>query len=75
MDKKIKTRNVTGKIKKGLELISQIEKIRSKNNKNWMDLLKLSFMLNHKKTATILDRIVRDDKRISKIASKIKNLN
>ena len=75
MDKKVKIRNVNGKIKKGLNLISQIEKIRSKNNKNWMDLLKLSFTLNYKKTALILERIVRDDKRISKIASKIKNLN
>ena len=39
-----------------------------------MDILKLSFTLNYKKTAIILDRIVKDDKRISKIASKIKNL-
>ena len=72
MDKKIKTINL--KVKKGLKLINQIEKIRSKNNKNWMDILKLSFTLNYKKTAIILDRIVKDDKRISKIASKIKNL-
>ena len=27
---------------KSLKLVNQIQKIRSKNNKNWMDLLKLS---------------------------------
>ena len=29
-----------------LKIINQIEKIRSKNNKNWMDLLRLSFNLD-----------------------------
>ena len=34
------------KIKKGLNLITKIQKIRSKNNNNWMDLLRLSLQLN-----------------------------
>ncbi len=39
-----------------------------------MDLLKLSLTLDYNKTAAILNRIVKDDRTISKIASKIKNL-
>ena len=72
MDKKIRIKR--NKIIRGLKLINKIEKVRSKNNKNWMDLLKLSLTLDYGKTATILNRIVKDDKSISKIASKIKNL-
>ena len=60
--------------KKYFEIIDEIEKIRSKNNKNWMDLLRLSLNLDFEKTATILQRIVKDDKRISNIATRIKNL-
>ena len=61
-------------IKKGLKLINKIQKIRSKNNKNWMDLLRLSLTLDYKKTSKILKEIVRDDKRISTIAKQIYNL-
>ena len=74
MDKQIKNKKIKNRLAKGLKLISKIENIRSKNNKNWMDLLKLSLTLDFNKTASILQRIVKDDKRISKIASKIKNL-
>ena len=45
-------------IKKGLKLINKIQKIRSKNNKNWMDLLRLSLTLDYKKTSKILKDIV-----------------
>ncbi len=51
------------KIKKGLLLISQIQKIRSKNNKNWMDLLRLSLKLDFKTTSKILKDIVSDIKK------------
>ena len=61
----------TKKLKKALKLIDQIQKIRSKNNKNWMDLLKLSLRLNHKQTSRILKDIVSDDKKISDLAKKI----
>ena len=62
------------KIKKGLKLINQIQFIRSKNNKNWMDLLRLSLQLDFKSTSKILKEICRDDKKISKIAQKIYKL-
>lgn len=62
------------KIKKGLMLINKIQKIRSKNNKNWMDLLRLSLKLDFKTTAKILKDIVSDDKKISDLAKKIYKL-
>ena len=39
------------KIEKSLKLINQIQNIRSKNNKNWMDLVKLSLSLDFNKTS------------------------
>ena len=62
------------KIKKSLILIDKIQKVRSKNNKNWMDLLRLSIKLDFKTTSKILNEIVKDDKRISKIAKQISTL-
>ena len=61
-------------MKKDSKIINQIEKIRSKNNKNWMDLLKLSLSLDLKKTSKILKSICSEDKKISEIAKKISKL-
>ena len=62
------------KVKKALDLINEIQKIRSKNNKNWMDLLRLSLKLDFRTTAKILKDIVSDDKKISDLAKKIYKL-
>jgi len=67
-------KNKKSKIKKGLLLLSQIEKIRSKNNKNWMDVLKLSLELDFDRTAKIIKDINGADKRISDLARKIYKL-
>tara|TARA_B100000965_G_scaffold376868_1_gene370499 strand:- start:408 stop:614 length:207 start_codon:yes stop_codon:yes gene_type:complete len=58
-------------IKKSIKLVNQIQRIRSKNNKNWMDLLKLSLKLDHKQTSRILKDIVNQDKKISSLAKRI----
>jgi len=63
------------KIKEGLKLVNQIQKIRSKNNKNWMDLVRLSLKLDYAATAKIIKEICKDDKRISTLAKKIYKLN
>jgi|TARA_B110000003_G_C16537473_1_gene491311 hypothetical protein len=63
------------KIKEGLILVNHIQKIRSKNNKNWMDLLRLSLKLDFNTTSKILKEICKDDKRISSLAQKIFKLN
>ncbi len=52
-------------------LINQIEKIRKKNNKNWMDLLRISFKHSPKEAKVILKNIFVDDKRINNIVKKI----
>ena len=62
------------KIKKGLKLVNQIQKIRSNNNKNWMDLLRLSLKLDFNTTSKIIKDIVKDDRRIYQLAKKIYNL-
>ena len=63
------------KIKEGLVLVNKIQKIRSQNNKNWMDLLRLSLKLDFNLTSKILKEICKDDRRISKLAEKIYKLN
>ena len=42
------------KFLKAINMVDQIQNIRSKNNKNWMDLLKLSLKLDFKATSKIL---------------------
>ena len=63
------------KIKEGLRLVKKIQNIRSKNNKNWMDLLRLSLELDFDSTSKILKEICKDDRRISALAKKIYKLN
>ena len=67
-------KNKSTKIKKGLLMLRQIEKIRSKNNKNWMDVLRLSLKLDFDKTAKIIKDINGQDKRISNLAKKLYKL-
>ena len=52
-------------------LIGAIEKIRSKNNVNWMNILKLAFNLDQKKTAKIMKKINYDDRKIAKLLNKL----
>ena len=54
-----------------LSKINQIEKTRRKNNKNWMDLLRLSFKHNPEATKTIVRDIFIQDKRIKQIVKKL----
>ena len=61
----IKKSREKNRLKTGIKLVNQIQKIRFKNNKNWMDLLKLSLQLDYRKTSKILKDIVSDDKKIS----------
>ena len=59
------------KTKKYLKIISKIEKIRSKNNVNWMDVLRLAFKLDPVTASKIMKKINRDDKEIAKLLSKL----
>jgi hypothetical protein len=55
-------------------IINKIEKIRSKNNKNWMDLLRLAFKYAPKEAKKILKKINDHDKKISKLFQEISKL-
>ena len=50
-----------------LKIIKQIEKIRSKNNVNWMNILRLAFKLDPKNASKIMKKINYDDKKITKL--------
>ena len=54
-------------------LINQIENIRKKNNKNWMNILRLAFKHSPKKAAKIMSEIYLEDNRISKLVKKLSN--
>lgn len=57
--------------KQYLKIISKIEKIRSKNNVNWMNILRLAFKLDPKSAAKIMKKINYDDKKISNLLTKL----
>ena len=52
-------------------IINSIEKIRSKNNKNWMDIMRLSFKFAPKQSARLVKRINEQDKKISELLKKL----
>ena len=63
---------MNNKVKK---IFKEIESIRSKNNKNWMDLLKLSYESQPKKTLKIISQILNKDQRLISLAKKLKKVS
>lgn len=53
------------------QIINKIEHIRGKNNKNWMNLLRLAFKHDPRKSAKIMSKIYSDDMEIGKLAKKL----
>ncbi len=51
--------------------IDEIEKVRSRNNINWMNLLRLSYKLNPNEADKIVKNIDNDDRTISKLLKKL----
>ena len=54
-----------------LKIINKIEKIRSKNNVNWMDILRVAFKYAPTEAAKIMKQINSDDKKISKLLKRL----
>ena len=54
-----------------LKIINKIEKVRSKNNVNWMGLLRLAFKRAPKEASQLMKRINSEDKKISSLLSKL----
>jgi hypothetical protein len=65
--------NYTCIMKNKNNVIKSIEKIRSKNNKNWMDILRLSFKFAPKQSAILVKKINEHDKKISELLKKLEN--
>ena len=57
-----------------LYLIDQIEEIRSKNNKNWMDILRVAFSHAPNETKKLIKEINIKDKEISELVNKLKTI-
>ncbi len=53
------------------KVIDQIKKVRSRNNINWMNILKLAFKHDPKNASLIMKKINYDDKKISKLIKKL----
>ncbi len=58
-------------IKKSLKLIKQIQKVRSKNNVNWMGILRLAFKHDKNGAAKIMSKIYKDDDKVSSLVDKL----
>jgi hypothetical protein len=56
-----------------LKIIDQIEQVRTKNNVNWMDILRVALKADKKKTLHLLQKINTSDKKISKLFERFKN--
>jgi|TARA_B100001971_G_C18228178_1_gene562030 hypothetical protein len=52
-------------------IINEIQKIRSKNNVNWMNILRLAFKSAPKKASRIMKKINTQDKKISNLIKKL----
>ena len=58
--------------KKNLKIINKIQKIRSKNNVNWMNILRLAFKHDPNNASKIMSKINTDDKKINDLVKKLK---
>lgn len=56
-----------------LSVIDDIERVRGKNNKNWMDLLRLAFREKPEEAAAIMAAIYREDAAISELVKKLQD--
>jgi len=59
------------KLNKHNHWISKVQKIRARNNVNWMNILRLAFKHAPKEASKLMNKINSDDKKISKLLSKL----
>ena len=55
-----------------LKIINSISKIRSKNNSNWMDILKIAFKFSPDQASKVMRKIYKQDQQISNLVKKLK---
>lgn len=54
-----------------LKIIDKIEKTRTANNINWMNILRIAIISNPKKTINVMKKINSKDKKISYLLNKL----
>lgn len=54
-----------------LKIIDEIEKVRTGNNVNWMDVLRLAFIHAPKEAKRLMKKIDHEDNRISDLVKKL----
>ncbi len=59
-------------MKKNLKIIKEIELARSKNNVNWMNILRIAYKNDPKNTVKVLNKINSFDAKISRLLKSIK---
>ena len=62
------------KIKKYLEIIDEIKKTRSKNNVNWMNILRIAIKNSPNETIMTMKKIDSKDNKISNLFKKLKKI-
>ena len=61
------------KIKKYLKIIGQIEKTRSVNNVNWMNILRIAIKKSPEQTIEVMKKINTRDEKIADLFKKLSN--
>tara|TARA_R110000772_G_scaffold172036_1_gene283911 strand:- start:65 stop:262 length:198 start_codon:yes stop_codon:yes gene_type:complete len=56
-----------------LDIIDDIQSIRSKNNVNWMDILRIAFTHAPEETRDVFKRITDDDGAIGRLSVELSN--
>lgn len=64
-------KKIKNNYKRYLKLINSIEKTRKRNNKNWMDLMRLAFKHNPSESKKIVRGIFKEDKKINVLIKKL----
>ncbi|MBO67012.1 MAG: hypothetical protein CL398_01755 [Acidiferrobacteraceae bacterium] len=54
-----------------MKLLDEIQEVRSKNNINWMDVLRLAFRHSPDEARELVGRINSDDQRISELFAQL----
>jgi len=53
------------------KIINEIQKIRKKNNVNWMNILKVAYKHAPEETGQIFKKIIQQDKNINTVSKKL----
>ena len=54
-----------------LEIINEIQKIRGKNNINWMDVLRIAFTHSPEETRGVFKKITQEDNKINDLSKQL----